>query len=267
LKQKLDRARELCSHTVAPGDLPSLLERAVDLLIEREEKRRYAVRSPRTCKAKSARDTPPAPPPVLLNDQEPDPAEGVEPKKQPPPLDTSVTPNEQPPLPVTQPPPLVTPATPQEQPPLPVASVTTQDEAQEPAASVKTTERARQPLQPSTSVDPETALLACSHNRDQDSIGPFPVHEVHEFTRYVPAAVRRAVWERDGGQCAFVDGEGHRCAARQFLEIDHVDAYARGGATAIGNCRLACRSHNQHWAKLTFGIDFIARARSRAKTR
>src|SRR5512145_258390 len=54
LKQKLDRASELCSHSVAYGDLPTLLERAIDLLIEREEKRRFAVHSPAGTSAKCA---------------------------------------------------------------------------------------------------------------------------------------------------------------------------------------------------------------------
>src|SRR5439155_26062502 len=40
--------------------------------------------------------------------------------------------------------------------------------------------------------------------------------------RYVPARVRRAVWERDGGQCTFVGASGHRCESRRFLEFDHV---------------------------------------------
>jgi hypothetical protein len=46
--------------------------------------------------------------------------------------------------------------------------------------------------------------------------------------RYVPAPVRRAVWERDGGQCTFVSAAGHRCSARRFLEFDHVEPVARG---------------------------------------
>ncbi|HEY5955631.1 MAG TPA: hypothetical protein VIV60_03715, partial [Polyangiaceae bacterium] len=59
LKQKLDRARELCSHCVAPTDLPALIERALDLLIEREEKRRFAVRSPKPRASRSEQDTVP----------------------------------------------------------------------------------------------------------------------------------------------------------------------------------------------------------------
>jgi hypothetical protein len=37
-------------------------------------------------------------------------------------------------------------------------------------------------------------------------------------SRHVPARVRRAVWARDGGQCAFVSLNGHRCQERGFLE-------------------------------------------------
>ena len=36
--------------------------------------------------------------------------------------------------------------------------------------------------------------------------------------RHVPAVVKRAVWERDSGQCAFTGAAG-RCTERGFLEI------------------------------------------------
>jgi len=36
-------------------------------------------------------------------------------------------------------------------------------------------------------------------------------------TLTVPASVKRAVWLRDGGRCAFVANNGRRCAARGFL--------------------------------------------------
>jgi len=39
--------------------------------------------------------------------------------------------------------------------------------------------------------------------------------------RRIPAAVKRAVRERDGEQCAFVSDSGKRCAARTRLEYDH----------------------------------------------
>jgi hypothetical protein len=37
--------------------------------------------------------------------------------------------------------------------------------------------------------------------------------------RHIPARVRRAVWERDGGRCTFVSAGGHRCTARRFLQF------------------------------------------------
>ena len=36
--------------------------------------------------------------------------------------------------------------------------------------------------------------------------------------RHIPAAVKRAVWEREGGQCSFVGEGGHRCESRAHLE-------------------------------------------------
>jgi hypothetical protein len=301
LKQKLDRARELCSHMITPGDLPFLFERALDLLIEREEKRRYAVRSPKSPRSKPAGEILAARPPEWENHQEPDPAAPVVPTKEPeePPRAISINVNEQPPraisINVNEQPPRAISINVNEHPPPPATSVTVSEQVQVSATSVvvneqpppaivvtkneqpsppvrevKTTERARQILQllqSNTSVDAEKSQLICAQKRVQNSVGPLPIHEFHEHSRYVPAAVRRAVWERDGGQCAFIDDEGYRCTARQYLEIDHVDAYARGGATTIDNCRLACRAHNQYWAKLTFGSDFLARARSRTRTR
>jgi hypothetical protein len=77
--------------------------------------------------------------------------------------------------------------------------------------------------------------------------------------RYIPAAVRRAVWERDGGRCTYVDATGQRCRERACLEFDHIDPYARGGSSAVSNLRLACRSHNGLAAEQAFGRDFIDR--------
>ena len=70
--------------------------------------------------------------------------------------------------------------------------------------------------------------------------------------RHVPAAVRRAVWERDGGRCGFVGADG-RCQERGFLEFHHVVPFARGGATSVDNLELRCRAHNAYEAELVFG--------------
>jgi 5-methylcytosine-specific restriction endonuclease McrA len=67
-------------------------------------------------------------------------------------------------------------------------------------------------------------------------------------SRHIPAAVRRAVWARDGGRCAFVADDGRRCAALDFLEFHHVVPYARGGPAIADNLELRCRAHNGYEA-------------------
>jgi 5-methylcytosine-specific restriction endonuclease McrA len=75
--------------------------------------------------------------------------------------------------------------------------------------------------------------------------------------RYIPAAVRRAVVERDGGQCTYVSHSGKRCESRSRLEFDHIQPFARGGQATVGGIRLCCRAHNQHAAERTYGTEFM----------
>jgi hypothetical protein len=64
--------------------------------------------------------------------------------------------------------------------------------------------------------------------------------------------VRRAVWQRDDGRCAFIGRDGRRCDARGFVEFHHVKPFAAGGAASVENIELRCRAHNQHEADLYF---------------
>ncbi len=77
--------------------------------------------------------------------------------------------------------------------------------------------------------------------------------------RHIPAAVRRAVWQRDDGRCAFV-GRNGRCRETAFLEFHHVAPYAEGGGATTDNIQLRCRAHNQYEARLFFG-DTLVRER------
>jgi hypothetical protein len=76
-------------------------------------------------------------------------------------------------------------------------------------------------------------------------------------TRDVPAAARRAVWQRDESRCTFVDRQGRRCEARDWLEIHHDEPFGRGGETRVENLRLFCRSHNQFQAEIDYGANFM----------
>lgn len=173
LKQKLDRAAELLSHSVVPGDLPALIERAVDLLIEHEAKRRFAASWQRTNSERS---------------------------------------------------------------------ITT----------ARHKDSGRQ--------DPDPARAW--KRRHRKSRWP-----VATTSRYVPAEVRRRIWERDGGQCAFVDSEGNRCKERRFLQIEHCKPHACGGPSTVDNCCLLCAGHNRYRAKQEFGEEHIRSARTRTPRR
>src|SRR5438876_12039505 len=83
--------------------------------------------------------------------------------------------------------------------------------------------------------------------------------------RHIPAHVKRAVWERDRGQCTFVGDTGRRGESRKFLEYDHVDPVARGGQATVQGLRLRCRGHNQLEAERTFGAGFMSAKREEAR--
>jgi hypothetical protein len=89
---------------------------------------------------------------------------------------------------------------------------------------------------------------------------PRTPRETAPGSRRIPAAVRRAVWTRDGGQCAFVGPHG-RCRERGFLEFHHLEPYAAGGAATVDNLSLRCNRHNGYEASLFFGADRPGRVR------
>jgi 5-methylcytosine-specific restriction endonuclease McrA len=83
----------------------------------------------------------------------------------------------------------------------------------------------------------------------------------------VPAEVRRAVWERDGGRCTYVSPDGRRCESRWQLEYDHIKPAALGGPSTVANGRLRCKSHNGLHAEEAFGRAHMARFRRPPKPR
>jgi 5-methylcytosine-specific restriction endonuclease McrA len=80
-------------------------------------------------------------------------------------------------------------------------------------------------------------------------------------SRHVPAAVRDAVFARDGGRCTYVGANGIPCGSRHQLHIDHVEPFARGGSGAIENLRLLCAPHNQLEAERVYGAEWMQRFR------
>jgi len=81
---------------------------------------------------------------------------------------------------------------------------------------------------------------------------PRPARGTAPGSRGVPAEVKRAVWVRDLGRCAFVGTDGRRCSERAFVEFHHVRPYAAGGEATVGNIQLRCRRHNGYEARTFF---------------
>ncbi|GAF87455.1 unnamed protein product, partial [marine sediment metagenome] len=82
-------------------------------------------------------------------------------------------------------------------------------------------------------------------------------------TRAIPAAIRREVWQRDGGRCTFVDQQGRRCRGTRCIEYHHENPYGKGGQHEAGNIALRCRAHNRYQADLDFGREFMRDKRHR----
>jgi 5-methylcytosine-specific restriction endonuclease McrA len=85
-------------------------------------------------------------------------------------------------------------------------------------------------------------------------------------SRHIPAAVRRAVRERDGHRCRYVDEQGRRCSERGRLEFHHRHPFGLGGDHRPQNVCLMCRAHNAYLAEHDYGRDAMARHR-RARSR
>jgi hypothetical protein len=109
-----------------------------------------------------------------------------------------------------------------------------------------------------TIVDKALTLLLEHAERTKMAATPRPRSPIANSgtTRHIPAAVKRAVWERDGGQCAFQGSEG-RCQETGFLEFHHVVPYAAGGDTSAENLQLRCRAHNVLEAERWFGLPLV----------
>jgi len=77
--------------------------------------------------------------------------------------------------------------------------------------------------------------------------------------------MKREVYERDEGRCAFVDEHGNRCPERGFLEFDHIEGYAQTHVHDVKTSRLLCRVHNQLLAEQLYGRAFMERLRQDRK--
>jgi hypothetical protein len=83
-------------------------------------------------------------------------------------------------------------------------------------------------------------------------------------SRHIPAAVKRAVYARDQGQCTYVAPNGRRCSERHRLEFHHREPFGRGGDHRVGNIQLTCKTHNGYFADRDYGKEKMKRYRRSA---
>ena len=76
-------------------------------------------------------------------------------------------------------------------------------------------------------------------------------------SRYIPQSVRDEVYTRDGGRCAYVGTNGKRCPEDNYLQIDHIVPFAKGGKNTKDNLRLLCPRHNMLLAEGAYGKEHM----------
>ena len=89
---------------------------------------------------------------------------------------------------------------------------------------------------------PDASAGAAAHTTRE------PVHSRHQSPprRHIPAAVRRHIWQRDGGRCCYRDPlSGRRCSSSHLLQIDHLLPVAQGGGPEPSNLELLCFAHHR----------------------
>lgn len=99
-----------------------------------------------------------------------------------------------------------------------------------------------------------------SPNAEAKEEGSLPKQEAFS------AEDRRTIWERDGGKCVWLLDSGERCESEWQVELDHVEARAKGGSSSDPRFgRLLCKRHNDQHARETFGEAFMKAKKAEAK--
>ncbi|MGZ3723127.1 MAG: HNH endonuclease [Bdellovibrionales bacterium] len=79
-------------------------------------------------------------------------------------------------------------------------------------------------------------------------------HRGNDRLKYYGKEYDRALWERAGSRCEFVDNKtGRRCDCKFGLQKEHVIPLGKGGTNELSNMQLLCAPHNQLRARQAYG--------------
>jgi hypothetical protein len=244
LARKLELARGLMRHSHPGGELGPIIERALDLLIENLMQRRFGKRKKASFKRTSecARNADAEPRSDVTSDRSSMPAAGAPDTAAPrtsladtePATCTHVTAE------LAAPPSGAT-----------ISVTMTPDSATPDSATPDSA------TPDSATPDSATPVTATPDSATPDSTDVPVVHrgepERGSTSSYICRSTRRAVVERDGLACSWVDEHGVRCGSRAWLEYDHRHPRAKGGGAEPDNVRLLCRQHNRYAAEREYG--------------
>jgi hypothetical protein len=82
-----------------------------------------------------------------------------------------------------------------------------------------------------------------------------PPLETKTSTRYISEKTKRAIWQRDGGQCTYNDPITGRCSGKHALQYQHIIPFAQGGQSTFDNLTLHCQAHNRLAAIQAYGLE------------
>ena len=136
-----------------------------------------------------------------------------------------------------------------------VAALTKKKYASKGRAAPQSSDATSTPAHP-----PEVAPTSPHEGFPEPEPEPSGVHP-RRRGRHIPAAVRRAVYERDGNRCTYVDASGRQCAEVHRLEFHHLKPFACGGEHRASNLTLHCAAHNARAAEEDFGRELILEKR------
>ena len=80
-----------------------------------------------------------------------------------------------------------------------------------------------------------------------------PEERAQPGAAYIPAAVKREVWKRDGGCCQWPLQSGGVCGSRLRVQLDHIVMRVEGGKPIPAQVRLLCDLHNRLAARERLG--------------
>ncbi len=83
--------------------------------------------------------------------------------------------------------------------------------------------------------------------------------KVSQNRKYLPAKVKREVFQRSNYSCTYQSEDGKVCGSKHNLHIDHRKPTALGGSDEIENLRILCGVHNLYEAKRIMGEGFVDR--------